>query len=95
MDLAGIDQAIYGGESGPSARPCDLAWIRRGVASCRKSGTAVFVKQLGSRPIYDLGDGHRDEARTRPVPLRDRAGADPFEWPEDLRDARAFPRGPA
>lgn len=109
VDLTGIDQAIYGGESGPSARPCDVAWIRRGIACCRNSGTATFVKQLGARP-YSMtgayGDRYFGAKALLPQPgeegrwylvgeKRDRAGTDPSEWPEDLRDARAFPRGPA
>lgn len=50
-----LDWLIVGGESGPGARPCDLAWIRSLVAQCRAAGTPVFVKQLGSRPIGEWG----------------------------------------
>ncbi|MFF1453671.1 DUF5131 family protein [Streptomyces sp. NPDC058274] len=48
LDLDGIDWAIVGGESGPGARPMDLAWASDIVERCRQSGTAAFVKQLGS-----------------------------------------------
>ncbi|MFD5025078.1 DUF5131 family protein [Streptomyces sp. NPDC058373] len=48
LDLDGIDWAIVGGESGPGARPMDLAWAGDIVEQCRQSGTAPFVKQLGS-----------------------------------------------
>jgi protein gp37 len=48
LDLAGIDLLIVGGESGPRARPMDLAWARDLVARCRAAGVAVFVKQMGS-----------------------------------------------
>lgn len=41
---------ILGGESGPRARPCDLGWLRDGVAWARSAGARVFVKQLGSAP---------------------------------------------
>ncbi len=42
---------IVGGESGPRARPMDLAWARSLVAQCRAAGVAVFVKQdSGPRP---------------------------------------------
>ena len=82
---------IIGGESGPNARPCDLAWIRSAIAQCRAAGVACFVKQLGACPTGEWG-------KYEPIPLiretatcgwvhalRDRAGADPEEWPEDLR----------
>jgi protein gp37 len=37
---------ILGCESGPRARPCDLAWVRSGVAQAQEAGVPVFVKQL-------------------------------------------------
>ena len=43
-----LDWVIVGGESGPSARPCDVAWIRSIIEQCREAGVACFVKQLGS-----------------------------------------------
>ena len=46
-----LDWVIVGGESGPGARPCDLAWIRGIVAQCQAAGVSVFVKQLGSKPV--------------------------------------------
>ena len=46
----GIHWAIVGGESGPGARPCDVAWIRSVVAQCKAAAVPCFVKQLGSRP---------------------------------------------
>ena len=46
-----IDWVIVGGESGPNARPCDVACIRSVVGQCRAAGTKCFVKQLGSRPF--------------------------------------------
>lgn len=45
-----IDWIIIGGESGPGARPFDLAWARSVVEQCRDAGVAVFVKQLGTNP---------------------------------------------
>lgn len=44
---------IAGGESGPGARPCDVAWIRSLVDQCRAAGVAPFVKQLGAEPYED------------------------------------------
>jgi protein gp37 len=82
LDLTGIHWAICGGESGPRARPCDLAWIRSIVRRCRDAGVAVFVKQLGARPVAGLA-GSR-------VPVTHGKGGNPDEWLEDLR-VREFP----
>lgn len=48
-DLSGIDWAIVGGESGPSARPMQEAWAEGVRAACRRHGTAFFFKQWGGR----------------------------------------------
>lgn len=91
---SGVDWVIVGGESGPGARPFDLAWARSIVSQCRAAGVAVFVKQLGAKP-YSMGirdhcdDGprkgtHFDGNRTRLL-TASRKGGDPAEWPEDLR----------
>jgi protein gp37 len=84
----GLDWVIIGGESGHGARWCDVSWIRAAVRQLREVNVAVFVKQLGSRPfeLGDLGDGNRV-----PIKLKDGHGGDPSEWPEELRDARAWP----
>ena len=83
----GLDLVIVGGESGPGARPCDVAWIRSTVEQCKAAGVACFVKQLGAVP-YDgmvlLRGGSQDY-------MRSRAGSDPSEWPEDLR-VQEWPR---
>lgn len=84
-----LDWTIIGGESGPRARPFDLAWARSIVAQCRAAGVAPFVKQLGSNAIYSPTDGAREES-SAPWPTKDNAGADPAEWPADLR-VREFP----
>lgn len=77
-----LDWVICGGESGPKARPFDIAWARSTIAQCKAAGVPCFVKQLGARPVAlrDTLDtvGYR-------MPLNDRAGGDPSEWPEDLR----------
>jgi protein gp37 len=79
LDLTGIDWAIIGGESGPGAREMDLGWAHDLIARCREAGTAVFVKQLGSRWAQANG-GHSK-------------GGDWDLWPEDLK-LREFPRVP-
>jgi hypothetical protein len=96
-----LDWVIVGGESGPGARPFDLAWARSAVDQCRAAAVAVFVKQLGSKPL----DWDRVEPtgnfRTNPETgkrefevkgprLRDRKGGDMTEWPSDLQ-VRQFP----
>jgi len=45
-----VNWVIVGGESGPGARRCDVAWIRQVVLHCADYATPVFVKQLGSEP---------------------------------------------
>lgn len=69
---------IVGGESDQNAkgRPYDLSIPRHTIADCRSAGVPVFNKQLGSCPVGDLGGV---------LALTHRAGADPAEWPEDLR----------
>ena len=76
LDLAGIDWAIIGGESGPGSRPLDLGWVRDLIAQCREAGTAIFVKQLGSQWARENGGSGK--------------GGDRSAWPEDLR-IRQFP----
>lgn len=87
---AGLDWAITGGESsqrGHVPRPYDPVWARALIFDGQMSGYAVFVKQLGSAPVgLRLEDGPNEDTI-----LRDRAGADPSEWPTDLR-VREMPR---
>jgi protein gp37 len=101
----GLDWIIVGGESsqgGAKARPFNIEWARSTVEQCRAAGIACFVKQFGSNPgvhvdgdaLDDVLDLPRDgmPGRFYPLdpPLRDRAGADPAEWPADLR-TQQFP----
>lgn len=89
-----LDWVVIGGESGPHARPFDVAWARSTIAQCRAAGLACCVKQMGARPR--VAEASRLAALWAAMPggrvddcggihLRDRAGADPAEWPEDLR----------
>lgn len=43
-----LDWVVVGGESGPRARPSDVAWIRLIVEQCKAAGVPCFVKQLGA-----------------------------------------------
>jgi protein gp37 len=45
-----ISWVICGGESGPGARPFNLAWAESLQAQCKASGVPFFMKQLGSKP---------------------------------------------
>lgn len=100
LDLTGIDWLIVGGESGPGARPLKLEWARELVDACYAESDregdslrpAVFVKQLGARPVerFDGTATLRDRSTTNaytlePLKLRDRKGGDWTEWPADLR----------
>ena len=79
MRLPALDWIIVGGESsqgGAKARPFSLTWARDVRDQCRAAGVAFFMKQAGSTV-----HGHH---------FHDRAGADPAEWPEDLR-VQEFP----
>ena len=76
------DWVIVGGESGPNARPCDVAWIRSIVRQCSDADVPCFVKQVGTNAQQSHGEPLGWPERTR---LRDKKGGDPAEWPEDLR----------
>lgn len=83
-DAIGLDWIITGGESaqrGHEARPYDLHWTRALISFGKEEGVAIFVKQLGSNAIDHVGQ----------LPQRHRAGADPNEWPADIR-VREMPR---
>lgn len=89
-----ISWLIIGGESGPKARPFDIGWVRSTIEQCRNTETLAFVKQLGSRPYWDVVGGlgrFAEHVRYRREPigdwilLKDKKGGDMSEWPEDLR----------
>lgn len=83
-----VDWVIAGGESGPGARPCDVAWIRSILDQCSEADVPCFVKQLGALPIR-FAEG---ETRHTALGLEASKGSDPTEWPEDLR-VRQWPTG--
>lgn len=90
--VPGLNWVICGGETGPGARPMELAWVRSIVDQCRCAGVPVFVKQLGAC-ASDAENGiagarlrvHPDAAGLVSYRLQDAKGADPDEWPEDVR----------
>jgi len=79
-DLRGLlHQVIVGGESSQGkhkARPFVIGWARDTLRQCRAAGVACFIKQMGSNATNREGVPH---------PFNNRAGADPAEWPVDLR----------
>lgn len=83
VDFDALDWIIVGGESGPGARPFDVAWARDTIEQCRAAGVACFVKQLGARPF-------KFPSKQYLQLFQDRKGGDPSEWPENLR-VREFP----
>lgn len=109
LDLTGIDWVIMGGESGPGARPFHLEHAREIIVAARLErgrrydadehdhSPAVFVKQLGAKPLgrtmlFDpIGtSGFAGRWGEAPMKLRDSKGGDIEEWPADLR-IREFP----
>lgn len=81
-----LDWIIAGGESGPKSRRADLTWFYQLRDQTRRGRVPFFLKQLGRTPS------------SLPVgwpKLRNRKGGDPREWPEPLRDCRAWPEGTA
>lgn len=84
LDLTGIDWLIIGGESGSGARGVDLGWFRELIDMADASGTAVFVKQLGSAWASNWYVGGQ------PVSRADKKGGDWSFWPNDLR-IREYP----
>lgn len=79
-----IDWVIAGGESGPGARPFDLAWAESLRDQCRAAGTPFFMKQAGSNCMWSVNGG------TYYPHYKNRAGANPVEWPVALR-VQQFP----
>jgi len=97
-----LNWVIVGGESGAQARACDASWVRKIVVDCERAEAAVFVKQLGKRVIHHgmTGPGEHWPDGTQRVDnghgtfdinLGHHKGAEPDEWPEDLR-VRKWPK---
>lgn len=81
--LNGIDWVIVGGESGPNARHCNISWIRSLLDQCLENKVSCFIKQLGSNPVYEIGDR---------LVLQSKKGNDMEEWPNGIR-VRQWPEG--
>jgi protein gp37 len=93
----GISWVIYGGESGPKARPANIAWARSALAQCKAAGVACFIKQLGRSSMMGRGDAAQPVAlgagwqvahpgaALGTVTFRHPKGGSMEEWPPDLR----------
>lgn len=79
-----LDWVIVGGESGPGARTCGVEWIRSIVRDCKAASVPVFVKQLGVKPYRSVSEATRGMGGIG-LGLKHKKGADPDEWPADLR----------
>lgn len=49
-----VDWVIVGGESGPKARPFNVAWARAISDQCLVAGVAFHMKQLGAAPMREF-----------------------------------------
>lgn len=102
LDLGLIHWVIVGGESGPGARPCNVAWVRSIVEQCKAAEVPAFVKQLGKLSVWDgcglvannpPGGTFKDYiggCEVRVLRLGDGKGGSIDEFPADLR-VREFP----
>jgi protein gp37 len=93
-----LDWLIIGGESGPGARPFDVAWAESAIEQAKAAGVPVFMKQFGKDPREGNVNGNCGNFEcTHPScgyirwKLKHRKGGDPSEWPEWAR-VREFPR---
>jgi protein gp37 len=80
-----LDWLIVGGESNQGkhkARPFQVSWARNAILHARGTGCAVFIKQLGSNPVFGTSENQNY--------YKDKAGGDPSEWPADVQ-VREFP----
>jgi protein gp37 len=76
---------VVGGESGSGADTLPLSRVRPVLELCRRAAVPCFVKQVGTRPVWDT------EEDTPAVRTQDYKGGDPAEWPAWLR-VRQMPR---
>lgn len=74
-----IQWLIVGGESGPGARPFDVAWMRKTISQCHTAKVPVFCKQLGAN-VRDRNDAGFDG---QPGDAWDFGETDPCDMVED------------
>ena len=91
-----LDWGICGGESGPKARPFDVCWALSAREQCEGTGTAFFMKQLGTDPHDSrlnmvVGWAPGDPEPSTRLRVVDKKGGDMAEFPKALQ-VREFPR---
>jgi protein gp37 len=79
-NLANIDWAIVGGESGPRSRPMPERWVAEIKKLCRDYGTAFFFKQWGGRNKKAAGRSFRGRTYNE-MPIGRRASSAPMLLP--------------
>lgn len=78
LDLAGMAWVIVGGESGPNARPMQLAWARSVRDQCIEQKVPFFFKQWGGfRP--KSGGRELDGREWNEFPILSETGSRPSE----------------
>lgn len=92
----GVNWVICGGESGDKARPFNLGWARSLRDQCASAGVSFFMKQVGDNAYTvetdyeECGGAPVGRSVTERYLSKAHHGADPAEWPEELR-IRQFP----
>ena len=81
-----INWVICGGESGPDARPFNLAWAESLLDQCKAAGVPFFMKQIGSNPEWP----NEYWKGLLPPKRENMKGGDPAEWPDKLRVRECF-----
>lgn len=84
-----IGWVIAGGESGPGARPCDVAWLRSLRDQCQAAAVPFFLKQLGADPYFEV---LRDDSPSAPPEARSGRWPGKLDWKEH---GGPYPRGSA
>ena len=64
LNRGDVNWVIVGGESGRSARPMEMDWVRVLRDQSREAGVAFFLKQLGGRRGKRSGDAALIDGRT-------------------------------
>lgn len=77
-----LDWVIVGGESGHSARPCNLKWIHDVLIQCQAADVPCYVKQLGTKPYVNRANPNAPtfDDEKHYFKLKDSHGGDPDEW---------------
>jgi len=86
-----LDWIIVGGESGPGARQCNVAWIRSLVAQCAVAPVPCFVKQVGAYVVdrNDAGfDADLEWETDTGIPTFRSAWPEPVEVEHDINGFR-------